>query len=141
MRYRSRLPYLVVTFCCVLFTMGMAVLQRRLLTEVFPRQEPTFEWDDTEWRRNRRQLTIQLFGVDPKGGQAVVLRQFGRPSKALYFAPTPSPWGGVVEACVYIYPTFEIRFINKMFATLDIHGKDDRFPIGGLPLEISRSTC
>jgi hypothetical protein len=59
-----------------------------------------------------------------------VLRKFGRPSKALYFAPEPSPWGGVVEACVYTYPTFEIRFINKVFATLDVHGKDDRFPIG-----------
>ncbi len=37
---------------------------------------------------------------------------------------------GVVEVCVYVYPTFESRFFDQRFSTLDILGPDRRFPIG-----------
>jgi hypothetical protein len=135
-----RLTYLAVTTCFVLFTTGLFVLQRQLLAEVFPHQEPTFAWDDTEWRRYERQDLIELFGIDPQRGQAGVLRQFGLPVKAHYFPPEPSPFYAdsihppakppLVEACLYTYPTFEIRFFNHNFGTLEIFARDTRFPIG-----------
>jgi len=125
--------------------MGLAAILNWILNEVFPDREPTLAWNDTWWRRGERRETIRLFGIDPERGQAGVLHQFGRPLKALYFPPAPSLFGRenvdnlsgpsvreplLEEGCVYTYPTFEIRFHNKLFSSLEIFARDIRFPLG-----------
>jgi hypothetical protein len=139
-----RVIYLLVTIFILTFTIGLAVLQQRLLNEIFPTEQRIFRYDDRPGDRGERRLTIQLFGIDPALGQAGVLRQFGRPLTAHYFPPEPAPFWQeavdssghflkepyLVEACLYTYPTFEIRFFNKGFGTIEIFARDTRFPIG-----------
>ncbi len=129
---QRRATYLAVITSFVLFTVGMTMLQQRLLNEIFPTEERIFLSGDTPWRRDYERLTIEYFGIDPALGQAGVLRQFGRPLKARYFPPAPSPFrrDAFDEFCVYTYPTFEVRFQNKGFGSLEIFARDTRFPLG-----------
>ncbi len=126
----SYLLLIVLAVSCLSATVGLASVQQRLLEEVFPKQEPDLEWNHTKWGQFEKRATLKLFGIDTALGRSGVLRQFGRPIKAIYAGPERSDFGGTVEGCTYVYPTFQIFFTNKLFSGLEILREDHQFPLG-----------
>jgi len=99
-------------------------LENRLVTEIFPRQQPGVHWPDKPYFERRKQRTMQFFGIDADAGQIGVLGIFGRPQRAYLASPydwgMPMPSGRISRICTYTYSGLTISFDNRLSQPVEI---------------------
>lgn len=141
MRSSSLTRFVCTTVALLLIGMlncAFYLFQGRLLNEIFPRNEPNSQrfWSGTPYFVQKRDRTIEFFGIDPLAGRIMLLRMYGRPALASFsppidFGSSLYPGGPrFVRTCSYRYPGLKVSFVEGSLTLIDITDPHSAFPIG-----------
>jgi hypothetical protein len=121
-----------VLVCC---GVGLWSVQNLLLADFFPQESPRLEYRNTPYFAQKRELFLQLFGIDIYGGRFAVLQKFGRPGRSWIQharAPETSTDAGQrqIYSSHYVYPGLELQFLDDFLSKVEITGSQWEFPLG-----------